>query len=73
MLQLSLGNEGSRYYRGDIIAIHTAGTIRTVNDVDTEAVVRSVIAREMSPSWGDSGGGRGRTRCGPRRWRPAPT
>ena len=59
MLQLSLGNEGSRYYRGDIIAIHTAGTIRTVNDVDTEAVVRSVIAREMSPSWGDSGGGRG--------------
>jgi SpoIID/LytB domain protein len=60
MLQLSYGGAvGTRYYRGDLIAIHSSGTIRTVNQVDTEAVVRSVIAREVSPSWGDLGGGRG--------------
>jgi SpoIID/LytB domain protein len=60
MLQLSYGSEaGTRYYRGDLIAIHTGGTIRTVNQVDTEAVIRSVIAREESPSWGDLGNGRG--------------
>jgi SpoIID/LytB domain protein len=60
MLQLSYGSEaGTRYYRGDLIAIHSSGTIRTVNQVDTEAVIRSVIAREMSPSWADLGDGRG--------------
>jgi SpoIID/LytB domain protein len=60
MLQLNYGSEaGTRYYRGDLIAIHSSGTIRTVNQVDTEAVIRSVIAREVSPSWGDLGDGRG--------------
>jgi SpoIID/LytB domain protein len=60
MLQLSYGSDvGTRYYRGDLIAIHNSGTIRTVNDVDTEAIVRSVIAREVSPSWADLGGGLG--------------
>ena len=60
MLQVCLGRDvGTRYYRGDMIAIHSSGTIRTVNQVDTEALVRSVIAREMAPSWGDSGGGKG--------------
>jgi peptidoglycan hydrolase-like amidase len=60
MLQVCLGRTvGTRYYRGELIAIHSSGTIRTVNQVDTEALVRSVIAREMAPSWGDSGGGKG--------------
>jgi SpoIID/LytB domain protein len=59
MLQLSYGGAGTRYYRGDLIAIHSSGTIRTVNQVDTEALVRSVTAREMSPSWADLGDGRG--------------
>jgi SpoIID/LytB domain protein len=60
MLQLCLGRDvGTRYYRGDMIAIHSAGSIRTVNELDTEALIRSVIAREVSPSWGDLGGGTG--------------
>jgi len=60
MLQVCLGRDvGTRYYRGEMIAIHSSGMIRTVNQVDTEALVRSVIAREMSPSWGDSGDGKG--------------
>jgi SpoIID/LytB domain protein len=60
MLQVCLGRDvGTRYYRGDLIAIHSAGTIRTVNQVDTEALVRSVVAKEVPPSWGDAGDGRG--------------
>jgi len=53
------GSTGTRYYRGDLLAVHDGGTMQTVNDVDTENLVRSVIAREVSPSWYDAGGGRG--------------
>jgi len=49
----------TRYYRGDMLAIHARDSIVTVNDVDTESLVRSVIPREVSPSWADAGGGRG--------------
>ena len=50
---------GTTYYRGDLLAVQGAGTIQTVNDVDIEDLVRSVIAREESASWADAGGGRG--------------
>lgn len=50
---------GTRYYRGDMLAIHARGSIIAVNDVNTESLVRSVIAREVSPSWADAGSGRG--------------
>jgi len=50
---------GTRYYRGDLLAVHAAGTIETVNQVDTENLVRSVITSEVSPSWSDAGGGAG--------------
>ncbi len=55
------GSTGTRYYRGDLLAVHAAGTIQTVNRVDTENLVRSVITREVSPSWSDAGGGAGAT------------
>lgn len=50
---------GNRYYRGDMLAVQARGTIVAVNDVSTEYLVRSVIAKEVSPSWADAGGGRG--------------
>lgn len=58
MLQ-TCGGSSTRYYRGDLLATRVPGSTRIVNDVDTEALVRSVIAREVSPSWADAGGGRG--------------
>ncbi len=58
MLQLCEAN-GQRLLRGSLIAVHANATIETVNRVDTENQLRSVIAREMSPSWADAGGGRG--------------
>ncbi|MDQ6698417.1 MAG: SpoIID/LytB domain-containing protein, partial [Actinomycetota bacterium] len=45
--------------RGSLIAVHARSTIQTVNAVDTESMLRSVTAREMSPSWAGAGGGRG--------------
>lgn len=49
-----------RSYRGVIRAVNgTAGENRTVNDVPVEQYLRSVIAKEMSPSWASAGGGKG--------------
>jgi len=49
-----------RSYRGLIRAINdTAGANRTVNEVPLEHYLRSVIAKEMSPSWATAGGGKG--------------
>ncbi len=47
-------------YRGFIRAVNgTAGENRTVNIVPLEHYLRSVIAKEMSPSWATAGGGKG--------------
>ncbi|MDO8361748.1 MAG: SpoIID/LytB domain-containing protein [Actinomycetota bacterium] len=49
-----------RSYRGFIRAVNgTAGENRTVNEVPLEQYLRSVIAKEMSPSWATAGGGKG--------------
>ncbi|MFM8267713.1 MAG: SpoIID/LytB domain-containing protein, partial [Ilumatobacteraceae bacterium] len=49
-----------RSYRGTIRAVNgTAGENRTVNVVPVEQYLRSVVAKEMSPSWASAGGGRG--------------
>lgn len=49
-----------RYYRGQIRALNNAdGGNRTINVVSIELLLRSTVAWEMSPSWGDLGGGRG--------------
>lgn len=49
-----------RAYRGAIRAINgSVGENRTVNEVTVEHYLRSVIAKEMSPSWGSAGGGKG--------------
>lgn len=58
MLQLCEAN-GQRRVRGSLIAVHANATIETVNRIDTDNELRSVIAREMSPSWAGAGGGRG--------------
>ena len=50
---------GQELVRGSLIAVHSGGSIQTVNRIDTENMLRSVIAREMSPSWSNAGGGRG--------------
>ena len=50
---------GQELVRGSLIAVHSGSTIQTVNRIDTENMLRSVIAREMSPSWSNAGGGRG--------------
>jgi SpoIID/LytB domain protein len=49
-----------RAYRGTIRAVNgSVGENRTVNEVMVEQYLRSVIAKEMSPSWATAGGGRG--------------
>ena len=49
-----------RSYRGTIRATNgTAGENRTVNELPIEHYLRAVIAKEMSPSWANAGGGRG--------------
>jgi SpoIID/LytB domain protein len=49
-----------RSYRGVIRAVNgTDGENRTVNEVPIEHYLRSVIAKEMSPSWATAGGGAG--------------
>ena len=50
---------GRRLLRGALIAVHVGSGVETVNRVSTEDMIRSVIAREVSPSWGDAGGGKG--------------
>lgn len=58
MLQRCLPGR-TRYYRGDLRAVEAKNTIVAVNRVGLEDLVRSVVAREMSPSWASHGGGRG--------------
>jgi SpoIID/LytB domain protein len=58
LLQLC-SEDGTRAYRGRLAAVEARGTIETVNVVRTESLLRSVIAREVSASWADLGGGRG--------------
>ena len=47
------------YYRGSMRAVDALGTIVAVNQVAIEAMLRSIIPKEVSPSWADAGGGRG--------------
>lgn len=49
----------TRYYRGSLRAVEALGTIVTVNQVPIESMLRSIVPKEMSPSWADVGGGRG--------------
>jgi SpoIID/LytB domain protein len=59
MMQRCTSTGSTRYYRGSMWAVDALGTIVSVNQVATEAMLRSVVAREVSPSWSDLGGGRG--------------
>lgn len=49
----------TRYYRGSLRLVRALGSVVTVNQVDTESLVRGIVPREVSPSWADAGGGRG--------------
>lgn len=53
------GSGQTRYYRGSLHAVDALGTIVTVNQVPTEVMLRSIVPKEVSPSWADLGGGRG--------------
>jgi SpoIID/LytB domain protein len=59
MMQRCSPTGSTRYYRGSLYAVDALGTIVSVNELSTEAMLRSVVAREISPSWSDHGGGRG--------------
>ncbi|MCU1453444.1 MAG: SpoIID/LytB domain protein [Acidimicrobiales bacterium] len=50
---------GKRLLRGALVAVHVGSSIDTVNRVATEDLIRSVIAREVSPSWAGAGGNKG--------------
>jgi peptidoglycan hydrolase-like amidase len=50
---------GVTYYRGIVRAVDALGTIVTVNEVHIESLLRSVVAKEVMPSWADAGGGKG--------------
>ncbi|MCU1351197.1 MAG: SpoIID/LytB domain protein [Acidimicrobiales bacterium] len=50
---------GKRLLRGALLAVHVGSSIETVSRVSTEDMIRTVVAREMSPSWADAGGGKG--------------
>ncbi len=48
--------EGNRWLRGDVWAAWNGTRHTTVNALGVDSYIRSVIALEMSPSWGSSGG-----------------
>lgn len=50
---------GARYLRDYVSAVLANGTIQTVNRIDTESYLRSVVPREVPASWAYGGGGRG--------------
>lgn len=50
---------GTRYYRGDLRAVDALGTIVTVNQVPLESMLRSIVPKEIVPSWADKGEGYG--------------
>jgi SpoIID/LytB domain protein len=58
MMQLCTAT-GTTYYRGIVRAVDALGTIVTVNEVHVESMLRSIVPKEVSPSWADAGGGRG--------------
>ncbi|MEY3029799.1 MAG: SpoIID/LytB domain-containing protein [Ilumatobacteraceae bacterium] len=47
------------HYRGTLRFLHNDVGNRVVNDVSVENYLRGVVPREVSPSWGDRGDGRG--------------
>jgi SpoIID/LytB domain protein len=47
------------FYRGTVRAVDALGTIVTVNEVHVESMLRAIVAKEVSPSWADAGGGKG--------------
>lgn len=52
--------DGRRFYRGALRAVDAPSRgIVTVNEVDTEAMLRSVVPAEMPAYWGDLDGGKG--------------
>lgn len=54
---------GVRYYRGDLSAaegtVSGVSTIRTINTLATEQVLRSIVPNEVPASWASAGGGAG--------------
>ena len=49
-----------RAYRGSLQSVADSGGVaHTVNVVPVEQYLRAVVAKEMSPSWANAGGGRG--------------
>ncbi|HEV7720719.1 MAG TPA: SpoIID/LytB domain-containing protein [Iamia sp.] len=58
MMQLCTAS-GTAYYRGIVRAVDALGTIVTVNEVHIESMLRSIVPKEVSPSWADAGGGKG--------------
>ncbi|MFT3855611.1 MAG: SpoIID/LytB domain-containing protein [Ilumatobacteraceae bacterium] len=49
-----------RAYRGSLQSVSdSSGVAHTVNVVPVEQYLRAVVAKEMSPSWANAGGGRG--------------
>lgn len=50
-----------RRYRGSLRAVRTGGTVgnAVVNEVSTELLLRGIVPNEVSPSWADSGSGKG--------------
>lgn len=48
-----------RAYRGTLRSVADGTAARTVNAVPVEQYLRAVVAKEMSPSWANAGGGRG--------------
>lgn len=50
---------GVTYYRGILRAVDALDTIVTVNEVHIESMLRSIVPKEVSPSWADAGGGKG--------------
>jgi len=58
-LQLCEGSNTATWYRGELRAARYEGNQRTVNALQLEQYLRSVVPREMPASWADEGGGAG--------------
>ncbi len=58
-LQLCSGGTNVQWLRGEIRAARFESSQRTVNALDTEQYLRSVVPRESPASWAELGGGAG--------------
>ena len=58
-LQLCEGSNTATWYRGELRAARYEGNQRTVNALQLEQYLRSVVPREMPASWAEEGDGAG--------------